>query len=61
MTIFQRGVCQLCLRTRSHPHRRHIPPLAVHREKGMKIFVWPKVIFLYPTAIVALICWAGMW
>jgi hypothetical protein len=26
----------------------------------MKIFVWPKVIFLYPTAIVALICWAGM-
>ena len=33
----------------------------VHREKGMRIFVWPKVIFLYPTAIVALICWAGMW
>jgi hypothetical protein len=27
----------------------------------MKIFVWPKVIFLYPTAIVALICWLGMW
>ena len=27
----------------------------------MKIFVWPKVIFLYPTAIVALLCWAGMW
>ena len=27
----------------------------------MRIFVWPKVIFLYPTAIVALICWAGMW
>ena len=23
--------------------------------------MWPKVIFLYPTAIVALICWAGMW
>ena len=36
-------------------------PSVVHREKGMKIFVWPKVIFLYPTAIVALICWAGMW
>ena len=32
-----------------------------HREKGMRIFMWPKVIFLYPTAIVALICWAGMW
>jgi len=27
----------------------------------MKIFTWPKVIFLYPTAIVSLICWAGMW
>jgi hypothetical protein len=38
-----------------------LPPHAVHREKGMKIFVWPKVIFLYPTAIVALICWLGMW
>jgi hypothetical protein len=37
------------------------PSHVVHREKGMKIFVWPKVIFLYPTAIVALICWAGMW
>src|SRR5216684_2453646 len=32
-----------------------------HREKGIRIFMWPKVIFLYPTAIVALICWAGMW
>jgi hypothetical protein len=37
------------------------PPPVKHHEKGMKIFVWPKVIFLYPTAIVALICWAGMW
>jgi len=27
----------------------------------MRIFTWPKVIFLYPTAIVSLICWAGMW
>ena len=32
-----------------------------HREKGIRIFMWPKVIFLYPTAIVALICWLGMW
>jgi hypothetical protein len=31
-----------------------------HREKGIKIFMWPKVIFLYPTAIVALICAVGM-
>jgi hypothetical protein len=30
------------------------------REQGIKIFMWPKVIFLYPTAIVALICAAGM-
>jgi hypothetical protein len=35
-------------------------PTPRHREKGIKIFMWPKVIFLYPTAIVALICAAGM-
>jgi hypothetical protein len=33
----------------------------MHREKGIRIFMWPKVIFLYPTAIVALICFFGMW
>src|SRR4051812_43720841 len=32
----------------------------LHREKGIRIFMWPKVIFLYPTAIVALICALGM-
>jgi hypothetical protein len=32
----------------------------VHREKGIRVFTWPKVIFLYPTAIVALICAGGM-
>jgi hypothetical protein len=31
-----------------------------HREKGIRIFTWPKVIFLYPTAIVSLICGIGM-
>jgi hypothetical protein len=31
-----------------------------HREPGIRIFMWPKVIFLYPTAIVALICALGM-
>jgi hypothetical protein len=31
-----------------------------HREPGIKIFMWPKVIFLYPTAIVALFCALGM-
>ena len=34
--------------------------LPVHREKGIRVFMWPKVIFLYPTAIVALICGFGM-
>jgi hypothetical protein len=37
------------------------PPPVKHHQTGMRIFTWPKVIFLYPTAIVALICWAGMW
>ena len=31
-----------------------------HREKGIRVFMWPKVIFLYPTAIVALVCAIGM-
>ncbi len=35
-------------------------PAVKKREPGLKIFMWPKVIFLYPTAIVALICAAGM-
>jgi hypothetical protein len=35
-------------------------PTPKHREQGIRIFMWPKVIFLYPTAIVALICALGM-
>src|SRR5262249_51847854 len=35
-------------------------PPPKHREQGIRIFMWPKVIFLYPTAIVALICAIGM-
>jgi hypothetical protein len=35
-------------------------PTPKHREKGIRIFMWPKVIFLYPTAIVAVICAMGM-
>jgi hypothetical protein len=31
-----------------------------HREPGVRIFMWPKVIFLYPTALVALFCAVGM-
>jgi hypothetical protein len=36
-------------------------PTVPHRQKGIRIFMWPKVIFLYPTALVALICSTGMW
>ena len=36
-------------------------PATTYHEKAIRIFMWPKVIFLYPSAIVALICWAGMW
>ena len=35
-------------------------PTVPHRQQGIRIFMWPKVIFLYPTAIVTLICAAGM-
>ena len=35
-------------------------PLERHRGAGIRIFMWPKVIFLYPTAIVSLICALGM-
>jgi len=32
-----------------------------HREKGIRIFMWPKVIYIFPSAIVALVCAIGMW
>jgi hypothetical protein len=32
-----------------------------HRDKGIRIFMWPKVIYIFPSAIVALICAIGMW
>jgi len=38
-----------------------MPPALKHREKGIRIFVWPKVIYIFPSAIVALICAIGMW
>lgn len=31
------------------------------REKGVRIFVYPKIIFIFPTLIVSLICWLGMY
>ena len=30
------------------------------RPPGIRIFMWPKVVFLYPTALVALFCALGM-
>ena len=44
----------------SRPAFDHLPPLK-HREKGIRIFTWPKVIYIFPSAIVALICAIGMW
>jgi hypothetical protein len=38
------------------------PPLespALKRDKGIRIFMYPKVIYLFPTLVVSLICWAG--
>jgi hypothetical protein len=36
----------------------HVPRQDV---KGIRIFTYPKVIFLFPTLIVALLCGVGMW
>jgi len=35
-------------------------PSIKHRDKGIVIFTYPKVIFMFPTLIVALICGIGM-
>ena len=35
-------------------------PAIRSREKGMLIFTYPKVIFIFPTMIAALICGIGM-
>jgi hypothetical protein len=31
------------------------------REKGVRIFTYPKIIFIFPSLIMALICWIGMY
>ena len=33
----------------------------VHREKGVVIFTFPKIIFIFPTLVMSLICWIGMY
>jgi hypothetical protein len=30
-------------------------------EVGVRIFTWPKIIFIFPTLIAALVCGLGMW
>ena len=37
------------------------PAAIKHREEGIRIFMWPKMIYIFPSAIVALICAIGMW
>jgi len=41
------------------------PPTVTHGArpdvKGIRVFTYPKVIFMFPTMIVALICGVGMW
>jgi len=37
------------------------PRSSKKREKGVKIFMWPKLIYIYPSAIVSLICALGMY
>ena len=32
---------------------------APKRESGVRIFTYPKIIFIFPTLIMSLICWAG--
>ncbi|WZO99617.1 hypothetical protein EP7_001224 [Isosphaeraceae bacterium EP7] len=34
--------------------------VVTNREKGVKIFTYPKIIFLFPTLIMSLVCWIGM-
>jgi hypothetical protein len=31
-----------------------------HREKGVKVFTYPKIVFILPTLVMSLICWIGM-
>lgn len=34
---------------------------AALRERGVRIFTYPKIIFIFPSLIMALICGVGMW
>ena len=45
---------------KSAPSSATPAPTGAHHGPGIRIFMWPKVIFLYPTALVALVCALGM-
>ena len=36
-------------------------PATNNRERGIRIFTYPKIIFLFPTFLMSIICWVGMW
>ena len=45
----------------SDPKQPSSPSSAnLHRDKGLRIFTYPKVVFIFPTLIAALICGTGM-
>jgi hypothetical protein len=37
------------------------PPPERDLVKGIRVFTWPKVIFIFPSFIIALVCGTGMW
>jgi hypothetical protein len=46
----------------SNPKQAASPktPAVVHRDKGIRIFTYPKTIFIFPTMVIAVICGIGM-
>ncbi|MDX2039100.1 MAG: hypothetical protein SFX72_20815 [Isosphaeraceae bacterium] len=36
------------------------PKTPSRKERGILIFTYPKIIFIFPTLLIALICWVGM-
>ncbi|HEX8202294.1 MAG TPA: hypothetical protein VF590_17585, partial [Isosphaeraceae bacterium] len=36
-------------------------PAQLHRGVGVKIYTYPKIIFIWPTLVISLICGLGMW
>ena len=36
-------------------------PAKGDRQRGIRIFTYPKIIFMFPTLLMSIICWVGMW